>query len=310
MVRIDGQFTMNTIQPKLTIELLNSWLEDHKALPMFPSVITRLDEVLNDANVSVELVTAVLETDIGVVARIMKTVNSAKYVVHSPVQNLEEAVRRLGFSTVRMLACAASFMNMMSAPKTFSARVFWRNAFVTAVAARELVLLMQKRGTELDISTAFTLGLAHDLGIFLLDSCCADRYGDVALLARDNPIALARIEQQELGINHAIAGSILLRSWHFPEEWIMAVAGHHFPARLPVTMQPWADVLLAAENMSFYLGFNNGICASTPNVLSELTELRLGSIGLNAIDFGQVAARVRVLVNEEGWLSLADEMPA
>jgi hypothetical protein len=62
--------------------------------------------------------------------------------------------------------------------------------------------------------------------------------------------------------------------------------------------------------MSFYLGFNNGICASTPNVLSELTELRLGSIGLNAIDFGQVAARVRVLVNEEAWLSLADEMPA
>jgi len=298
------------VQPKLTAQLLNRWLEEHKALPMFPSVIARLDTALLDPDVSVESVTEVLQSDISVVARIMKTINSAKYVMHSPVQNLEEAVRRLGFSTVRMLACAAAFMNMMSTPHTFSARQFWRNAFVAAVAARELVLLMQKKGSLLDTSTAFTLGLAHDLGLFLLDSCCADRYREIALLARDNPTALARIEQQEMGVNHAIAGAVLLRSWHFPEDWIMAVAGHHFPARLPTEMQPWADVLLAAESMTFYLGFNNGICASTPDVLPELTQLRLTSIGLNAADFKLIALRVRLLVEQEGWLDLADEMPA
>lgn len=298
------------VQPKLTAQLLNRWLEEHKALPMFPSVISRLDTALQDPGVSVESVTAVLESDVGVVARIMKTVNSAKYVMHTPAQTLEEAVRRLGFSTARMLACAAAFMNMMSIPQTFSARQFWRNAFVAAVAARELVLLMQKKGRPLDVSTAFTLGLAHDLGIFLLDSCCADRYREVALLARDNPTALARIEQQEMGVNHAIAGAVLLRSWHFPEEWIMAVAGHHFPARLPIEMQPWADILLAAESMTFYLGFNNGVCASTPEFLPELTQLRLTAIGLTVADFKQVALRVRLLVEREGWLDLADEMPA
>jgi HD-like signal output (HDOD) protein len=300
---------MSDIQPKLTAQLLNRWLEEHKTLPMFPSVISRLDKALQDTGVSVESVTAVLQSDVGVVARIMKTVNSAKYVMHAPAQSLEEAVRRLGFSTVRMLACAAAFMNMMAVPKTFSARQFWRNAFVAAVAARELVLLMQKKGRSLDTSTAFTLGLAHDLGIFLLDSCCADRYREVALLAKDNPTALARIEQQEMGVNHAIAGAVLLRSWHFPEEWIMAVAGHHFPAHLPKEMQSWADVLLAAESMSFYLDVNNGICASTPNVLPELTQLRLTSIGLTPLDFKQVAQRVSLLVEQEGWLDLADEMP-
>jgi HD-like signal output (HDOD) protein len=301
---------MSDIQPKLTAQLLNRWLEEHKALPMFPSVISRLDAALQDPSVSVDSVTAVLEADVGVVARIMKTVNSAKYVMHAPAQTLEEAVRRLGFSTTRMLACAAAFMNMMTIPQTFSARQFWRNAFVAAVAARELVLLMQKQGRQLDTSTAFTLGLAHDLGIFLLDSCCADRYREVALLARDNPTALAQIEQQELGVNHAIAGAVLLRSWHFPEEWVMAVAGHHFPARLSKEMQPWADVLLAAESMTFYLGFNNGICESTPGVLPELTQLRLVAIGLTADDFKQTAKRVGLLVSQEGWLELADEMPA
>lgn len=129
-------------------------------------------------------------------------------------------------------------------------------------------------------------------------------------MARDSPTALARIEQQEMGVNHAIAGAVLLRSWHFPEEWIMAVAGHHFPARLPIEMQSWADILLAAESMTFYLGFNNGVCASTPEFLPELTQLRLSAIGLTVADFKQVALRVRLLVDREGWLDLADEMPA
>lgn len=301
---------MSVESPKLTAHLLDRWLREHKALPMFPSVISRLDAVLVNQNVSIESVVAVLESDVGVVARIMKTVNSAKYVVHAPAHTLEEAVGRIGFATTRMLACAAAFMNMMTVPKTFSARQFWRNAFVSAVSARELVLLMQKRGQFLDTSTAFTLGMAHDLGIFLLDSCCADHYLDVALLARDNAAALIKIEQQELGINHAMAGGVLLRSWHFPEEWIMAVAGHHSPARLPLPMQPWADVLLAAESMAFYLGFNNGICASTPDILPELTQLRLGSIGLTVNDFKLTAQRVRLLVEQEGWLDLAAEMPA
>jgi HD-like signal output (HDOD) protein len=297
-------------EEKINTQMLTRWLDEHKALPAFPSIISRLDTVLTAPNVSVESVTAVLESDVSVVAHIMKTINSAKYVMHSPAQTLGEAVRRLGFATVRMLACAAAFMSMMSVPNHFSARQFWRNAFVAAVAARELVLLTQKRGLSLDQSTAFTLGLAHDLGIFLLDKCCPDRYVEIILQARDNPSTLARIEQQILGVNHATAGAVLLRSWHFPEEWVMAVAGHPFPARLPLRLQPWADVLLAAESMTFYLGFNNGVCVSTPNVLPELTQLRLNAISLTVVDFKLVAERVRSLVAQEGWLELADEMPA
>jgi HD-like signal output (HDOD) protein len=301
---------MSEMQTKFTTQQLGRWLDSHKSLPMFPSIMTRLDEALADQHASVESVTAVLEADVGVVARIMKTVNSVKYVMHEPAQTLDEAVRRLGFSTVRMLARAAAFMNMMAEPRSFSARLFWQNAFVSAVSARELVFLMQKRGQSLDASTAFTLGLAHDLGLFLLDACCTERYAGVAKQARDNPIALARIEQQELGVSHASAGAMLLRSWHFPEEWVMAVAGHPFPARLPMAMQPLADVLLVSETIAFYLGFGNGVCSSTPNVLPELTQLRLNAIGLNELDFKQIAQRVMILVEQEGWLELAEEMPA
>lgn len=84
---------------KLTAKSLHEWLVNHKSLPTFPSVIQRLDEVLAAEYVSIEAVFAVLQSDVSVVARIMKTVNSAKYVMHEPAQSLTDAVSRLGFAT-------------------------------------------------------------------------------------------------------------------------------------------------------------------------------------------------------------------
>lgn len=295
---------------KLTAQSLKRWLDEHKTLPSFPSLISRLDAVLKDPDVTVEMVADVVAGDVGLVARITKTVNSARYVMHGPAKTLSDAVRRLGFAEVRTLAYAAAFMNLMQPPATFSARQFWRNALVSAVAGRELALMLRKKRLgEFDAATAFMLGLVHDMGVFLLDACCAQQYREVARLAQVNPASLARHEQQEMGINHAVAGGVLLKSWHFPDDWTYGVAGHAFPARLPREHQPWADVLLAAESMAFYLGHGNGVCEGSENVLPELTEQRLSALGLTASEFKLLAVQVREKVEAEEWLSLADEMP-
>jgi HD-like signal output (HDOD) protein len=295
--------------PKYTAKSLHDWLERHKHLPSFPSVLIELDAVLASEAVSVEAVVAVLQVDVSVVARIMKTVNSARYVMHEPAQTLTDAVSRLGFSATRMVAIAAAFMSLMKAPKSFPVRGFWRSAFVSAVACREVVGMAKQHQSLFDPSSAFTLGVASDLGVFLLDACCADDYADIVQKMQSNPLALVKMEQQVLGVDHAIASAILLRSWRFPESWVMGVAGHYFPARLPKEQQPWADALLIAESVSYYLGYGHGVCPSSPpGVLLELTQLRLGSLGLTERDFMHLASRVALMVEQEGWLGLADEV--
>lgn len=295
--------------PKYTAKSLHEWLERHKQLPSFPSVLTDLDAVLASEAVSVEAVVAVLQVDVSVVARIMKTVNSARYVMHEPAQTLTDAVSRLGFSATRMVAIAAAFMGLMKTPKSFPLRDFWRSAFVSAVACREVVGMAKRHNELLDASSAFTLGLSSDLGVFLLDACCAEDYADIVKKMQSNPLALVKMEQQMLGVDHAIASAILLRSWHFPESWVMGVAGHYFPARLPKDQQPWADALLIAESVSYYLGYGHGVCPSSPpGVLLELTQLRLSNLGLTETDFMHLASRVALMVNQEGWFSLADDV--
>jgi HD-like signal output (HDOD) protein len=246
-----------------------------------------------------------LQVDVSVVARIMKTVNSARYVMHEPAQTLTDAVSRLGFAATRMVAIAAAFMSLMEAPKSFPVRDFWRSAFVSAVACREVVGMARQHQSLFDASSAFTLGVASDLGVFLLDACCADDYTEIVKKMQSNPLALVKMEQQVLGVDHAIASAILLRSWRFPESWVMGVAGHYFPARLPKEQQPWADALLIAESVSYYLGYGHGVCPSSPpGVLLELTQLRLSALGLNERDFMHLASRVALMVEQEGWLAL------
>lgn len=295
--------------PKYTAKSLHEWLEKHKHLPSFPSVLTELDAVLASEAVTVEAVVSVLQVDVSVVARIMKTVNSARYVMHEPAQTLTDAVSRLGFAATRMVAIAAAFMSLMEAPKSFPVRDFWRSAFVSAVACREVVGMARQHQSLFDASSAFTLGVASDLGVFLLDACCADDYTEIVKKMQSNPLALVKMEQQVLGVDHAIASAILLRSWRFPESWVMGVAGHYFPARLPKEQQPWADALLIAESVSYYLGYGHGVCPSSPlGVLLELTQLRLSALGLNERDFMHLASRVALMVEQEGWLALADEV--
>lgn len=295
--------------PKYTAKSLHEWLEKHKHLPSFPSVLTELDAVLASEAVTVEAVVLVLQVDVSVVARIMKTVNSARYVMHEPAQTLTDAVSRLGFAATRMVAIAAAFMSLMEAPKSFPVRDFWRSAFVSAVACREVVGMARQHQSLFDASSAFTLGVASDLGVFLLDACCADDYTEIVKKMQSNPLALVKMEQQVLGVDHAIASAILLRSWRFPESWVMGVAGHYFPARLPKEQQPWADALLIAESVSYYLGYGHGVCPSSPpGVLLELTQLRLSALGLNERDFMHLASRVALMVEQEGWLALADEV--
>lgn len=295
--------------PKYTAKSLHEWLEKHKHLPSFPSVLTELDAVLASEAVTVEAVVSVLQVDVSVVARIMKTVNSARYVMHEPAQTLTDAVSRLGFAATRMVAIAAAFMSLMEAPKSFPVRDFWRSAFVSAVACREVVGMARQHQFLFDASSAFTLGVASDLGVFLLDACCADDYTEIVKKMQSNPLALVKMEQQVLGVDHAIASAILLRSWRFPESWVMGVAGHYFPARLPKEQQPWADALLIAESVSYYLGYGHGVCPSSPpGVLLELTQLRLSALGLNERDFMHLASRVALMVEQEGWLALADEV--
>jgi HD-like signal output (HDOD) protein len=210
-----------------------------------------------------------------------------------------------------VIAYAAVFMSRIAPTPNISQKSFWLSAFVSAVSAREIASHLTRKGLgTFDPATAFLLGLAHDVGMLVLDGHSPQLYKEVIAHSYYNPSALSRHEKDALGLNHGVAGAVLMKVWGFPEAWIMAVAGHSFPARLPKEFQPWADLLLAAESIAFYLGYHNGACqAQKPEIVPELVLQRLQNMHFDHRDCCNLAEQIRQQVERERWSALVADMP-
>jgi HD-like signal output (HDOD) protein len=272
--------------------------------------LARLEVLLNKPKISVDQVAAVLASDMVISASIMRAVSSARYITSEPAQTLTDAVGRLGFGDVRAIAYAAVYMSGVSPTKNVSRREFWTSAFVSAVAARELAIHLNGLGRhQFDPATAFLLGLSHDIGILVLDIYSSNLYRKVMEQSQFNPSALSRHEKDFLGINHGVAGAVLMKVWGLPESWIMAVAGHSFPARLPREFQPWADLLLIAESMAFYLGYSNGASQlKKPEMIPELVSQRLQHMHFDQEACFNLASVIQQKLEYEDWLSLVADL--
>lgn len=295
--------------PKQSSAAVLQSLSDRRVLPIFPGVINRLDEALGASTVNLEEIVAILSADLNTFSRIMKSASGFRYGSQPP-KDLAEAIMRLGFAETRALSFAVAYTSSFEKPKNFSLSTFWMNAFVSGLAAKEIAgwLYRHKKMRVCDGSTAFLLGLAHDVGCLLLDKLNDTDFGRVVDQLKASQEPQHALEQQILGTTHAVIGAALLKYWGFPDPMVMAVAGHHFPGRLPLPLQPVADMVLLAESMSVYMGFNNGVDQGTPSLLNSLTIERMQIIGMPEADFLRLSERIKDALAEEDWLELASSL--
>jgi HD-like signal output (HDOD) protein len=292
---------------KVSSSMVLRSLHERKALPVFPAVILKLDEVLAQANVNVDQVVTIVAADMLIASRIMRAACSVRYGMKPP-KDLLDAVSRLGFAEVRAVAFAVSYTAGFMKPTHINVSVFWRHAFASAVAARELVgwFLRVKQQRVCDAPTAFLMGLSHEVGVLLLDLFSPNEFAQVLASVANEEQSM--IEQKILGTTHAIIGAALLKQWGFADYMAMAVAAHHFPARLQPELQPLADVVLFAEYIAVTLGFGNGVYDAPSAAMHDLVLSRGEAYGISEAILTDLSADVADGLQAEGWLELADSV--
>jgi HD-like signal output (HDOD) protein len=284
-------------------------LNDRRVLPLFPGVINKLDEALAAHSVSLDEVVAILSADINTFSRIMKSASGFRYGSQPP-KDLAEAVMRLGFAETRALTFAVAYTSAFEKPKNFSLATFWMHSFVSGLAAKEISawLYRHNKMRVCDGPTAFLLGLAHDVGCLLLDKLSESDFGTMVDQLQTSTETQSTLEQKLLGTTHAVIGAALLKYWGFTDTMVMAVAAHHFPGRLPLAQQPVADMVLLAENMAVYMGFDNGIDHTPPGMLNSLVIERMQVIGMTEADFLRLSERIKDALAEDDWMELASSL--
>ena len=76
-------------------------LEGIPDIPTLPNIVFKVNRMLEDYDVSIKKLSAMLEKDQAMVTRILKLVNSSFYGFRSRINNISRAVVILGFNTVR-----------------------------------------------------------------------------------------------------------------------------------------------------------------------------------------------------------------
>lgn len=248
-----------TIEPP-KIDLILSQLD---SLPALAPVATRILSLTADDNASTRQLIDAVGSDPSLTARVLSVLGSAAYAVRPESVNLANAVKLLGFQTIRQLALAAKVMEIFSSraeerdDDALDRREFWKHCLGVACAARGIAA---ETRCGIAPEEAFVLGLLHDLGKVALDTVMPKSYARVVRQSRQSYGDISDIERSVLGVDHSVVGHRLAERWSLPRTLIESIWLHHqTPESLPasvargrhVQIVQLADMLVRRQRIGF-----------------------------------------------------------
>ena len=196
-------------------------------LVSLPEVCIRINEMLDDPNVTVAGLGSVIIQDTSLTARLLKMVNSSFYGYEARVETVSRAVTVIGLRELRGLVIAASAIEMFSAvPEESLNKVrFWRHSLYCGVIAR----LLAEQCNVLHSERLFVAGLLHDIGKLIIAQRLPDKTKEILAEVQLSQREELEVEKEILGFTHAEVGSELMKAWTMPEALINSVSHHHTP---------------------------------------------------------------------------------
>ena len=266
---------MNKNQMIERAEILVGAVDD---LPTIPIVATKVLQLLDDPDVSVEEIADLMLSDQVMTARVMKLINSPVYKPTQEITSLKRALVYLGLRHVRELALTTSVINAFDGTSgALELNAFWEHSFGVGMVSK---IIAQKIGYQ-DLEKAYIAGIIHDLGEVFLSNFLREPFLEVLEYIKVHPVKLVDAEAELLGTTHCEIGLCMARKWNFPDAYCDVIAYHHNPGE--ATVDP---ILCAIVNLA--------------DLFCTVRELNYG--GREWISFN--------LSDEEAWAILKNESPA
>ncbi|MCH7868749.1 MAG: HDOD domain-containing protein [Myxococcales bacterium] len=189
-----------------------------------PQTAVKLIELVGQEDCDVREAATLISADLGISAKIMRTVNSAGMGLAVKVADVRGAVAMLGLAQIQFLTIAFAAADALPRKGgSFDGAAFWQTSLQRAVFAEALAAKIAP-GHE---GEAFTGGLLQDMAQPILLTQWQSHYAPVLERARDSDRSLISVEDDELSWNHAQAGAWLARSWGFPDVLVCCIGLHH-----------------------------------------------------------------------------------
>ncbi len=215
----------------LNNRMLASLVGTVKDLPVLPKTYFALRKKLEDPEVPLAELVAVVEKDVAISAKIFQLVNSAFFGLPLEVSSIKTAVSFLGIQMLQNLVLAAEVFSMINDTQALPGFSFEELQAHSQLTARIALRLPAASHTR-DI--AVMAALVHDVGKLVLATRSPRHFARALAEATREQVPLFAAEKQLMGVSHAEVGAYLLGIWGLPSPVVEAVAHHHTPESGPL----------------------------------------------------------------------------
>ena len=268
----------------MTLEAL---LQNPNALPTAPKVVEELISSFENPDVMVEEIARKLSLDPVLSAKLLRLANSAYYHVSRRIGNVEDAVRMLGFVTVRTLVISSGLVGGFKTVPGMDLKRFWRYSLHTAVAAK---WLSKKVGVNTDL--AFTIGMMHAIGQLVMHAGLPFQAQELDKTVGPYDAARMAAEMEAFGYNYSEVGAELAVRWKFPDIFPDTIRDFPIPGsrmagviHLAIWCAQAEELKLDADQRrdSLPLGIAGSLGLRADEVLVEMPGLREMGAGLEEL---------------------------
>ena len=213
---------MRSIGPILPVIDMEQFERERRLLPPMPEVMSRIDSLLRSGETDVSEITEAVITEVSLVTRILRVVNSAYYSLPREISNITQAVAFLGFTEIHRLVLTSSIANAFKDANPIQLRRYWTHSYYTALIAKELSRRYEK---QLDPGELWPCALLHDVGELVYMRLYGEHYSALVRYQLDEK---SSIEEAEDALNlpsHRLLAE-LGKHWNLPDS-IRDVCAHH-----------------------------------------------------------------------------------
>jgi len=211
----------------LTDPQMQDLVTEIDALPVIPKVFQSIEEEFRLDEPSIERIAELISMDVGLVAKILKLVNSPYFGLPSYIDSVFQAITMLGLDTIKALILSTHLFAMYDEQKVphFSLNLLWEHSFRVSNIAR---LIAQCEGVEKEVVIqARMAGLLHDVGKLILASQFPDGYTEVLKKVAETKAPVCECEMEVFGVTHAELGAYLMGLWGMSPYVVHGIGYHH-----------------------------------------------------------------------------------
>lgn len=193
-------------------------------IPPRPTILVHIEQETAKDDPDFIHLARLLSQDVALAAGMIKVANSPYFSFGKKIPTVQEALLVLGLKlvskTVAGLALRQVFKHIPNMER------FWDASAMTAEVSAGLAKQLGS-ATGIRPEDAFTFALFHDCGIPMLMNPFPEYRDVLARANNESTRPFTAVEEESIGLNHAVLGAQLAEDWLLPEETCLAIRHHH-----------------------------------------------------------------------------------